>query len=127
MSVPPEDSPVVTIFADQGPLISEIVEKIRARGARTHTVSVDVGWVDSVSCAVLVLDSTAGMSAMRALSDLPAEGGAQVVVLMADQPTTDAERLCEGCRERHDLIMMRLGRADLSDQIADRVVGDHRP
>ncbi len=125
MTVAHDDSPVVTIFGDQGPLVSEIDTKIRDRGARTHTVSVDVGWVDSVSCALVVLDSTAGMSALRALSDLP-DSRVNVVVVMAEQASPDAERLCEGCRERHHLVMMRAGQTDLADRIADQIVGDHR-
>ncbi|MGA8850825.1 MAG: hypothetical protein WB508_03810 [Aeromicrobium sp.] len=119
------DSPVVTIFADQGPLVSEIDTKIRDRGATTHTVSVDVGWIDSVSCALVVLDSTAGMSAMRALSDLP-DSRVNVVVVMAEEVSPDAERLCEGCRERHHLVTMRANQTDLADRIADQIVGDRR-
>lgn len=124
-----DESPTVTIFADHGPLVSEIVEQIQARGAGTHTVSIEVGWVEPVSCAVLVLDSAAGMSAIRALSDLPTVGG-RVVAVITDPDHAEARTLCEGCRDRHDLVMMRLGADAPAEQIAEQVaaqlVGGHR-
>lgn len=116
------DGPIVTIFADDGPLVSEIAEKIRERGAGTHTVSVDVGWVDSASRALLVLDSVAGMSAVRALSDLP-DAGAHVVALITDESNADAETWCERCTYRHDLVLVWSGQTDLAEQVADQVVG----
>lgn len=125
----PDERPTVTIFADHGPFVSEIVGEIQARGAGTHTVSIEVGWVEPISCAVLVLDSAAGMSAIRALSDLPAVGG-RVVAVLTDPDHVEARTLCEGCTDRHDLVMMNLGSDDSAGHVAEQVaaqvvVGGH--
>ncbi len=118
-------SPTVTIFADHGPLVNEIADEIRARGAATHTVSIEAGWIDSISRALVVLDSAAGMSAVRSLCDLDS-ADAHVVALLTEASLPGAEDCCDRCADRHDIIMLRSGDADLVGRVVDEVVEGRR-
>lgn len=126
MSVLAGGSPTVTIFADHGPLVSQIGEELRARGAATHTVSIEAGWVDSTSYALVLLDSPAGISAVRDLCDR-AVADVHVVALLADEPESGVEELCDRCAERHGLVMIRATEDDLVARVVDEVVGGPRP
>lgn len=114
--------PIVTIYAQHGPLIEQIAEQVRERGASTHTVSIETGWVSSVSRAIMVLDCPAGMSAVRALCDADPYG-ARVVALLTEHSVVEAEDLCDRCIERHDLVVLRTADGDVIDRAVDEVVG----
>src|SRR5664279_3416600 len=81
MSVLADGSPTVTIFADHGPLVSRIGEELRARGAATHTISIESGWLESVARALVIGDSRAGLSAVRDLCERPTVPALVVVLL----------------------------------------------
>ncbi len=114
--------PIVTIYAQHSLLIDQIAEKVRERGASTHTVSVDTGWVSSISRAIMVLDCPAGMSAVRALCDADPYG-ARVVALLTEDSVVEAEDLCDRCTETHDLVVLRTGTEDVVDRVVDEVMG----
>jgi hypothetical protein len=118
-------SPIVTIYADHGQLVTEIADAIRARGAATHTVSIETGWVASVSRALLMLDSPAGLSAARALCDVD-DPFAHVVALLTHESGAEAEDLSDRCVQRHGLVAMRAENDDVVAQVADEIVGTHR-
>lgn len=124
-----DDSSTVTIFADYGPLVNEIADEIRARGAATHTISVEAGWIDSVSHALLVLDSAAGMSAVRALCRMSGTSAHVVALITEDSAVdaVDAVDLCDWCSEGHDLVMLRESEIDVVERVTDEVVGTDRP
>lgn len=115
-------SPTVTIYARHTPLIAAIADEVRARGASTHTVSIETGWVRTVSRALMVLDSPAGMSAVRGLCDAEPHG-ARVVALLTDDANVDAEDLCDRCIERHDLVILHSEDDDVVDRVVDELVG----
>lgn len=124
MTVPDGDAATVAVFADHGPLVNRIAETLRERGATTHTISVEAGWVASVSRAVVVLDSAAGMSAMRDLSER-AEVFAHVVALLPAESDEVMAELCDRCAERHHLVTIRSEDVDVVDRVADEVMDDH--
>jgi hypothetical protein len=113
--------PIVTIYAQHSVLIEQIAEKVRDRGASTHTVSVDTGWVSSVSRAIMVLDCPAGMSALRALCDADPYG-ARVVALLTEHSEVEAQDLCDRCIERHDLVVLRTRDDGTVDRVVDEVM-----
>lgn len=115
-------SPTVTIYARHTPLIAAIADEVRARGASTHTVSIETGWVRTVSRALMVLDSPAGMSAVRGLCEADPHG-ARVVALVADDSDVDAEDLCDRCIERHDLVIVHSTDDDVIGRTVDELVG----
>ncbi len=122
MSVLAEGSPTVTIFADHGPLVNQIGEELRARGAATHTVSIEVGWIESVSYGLVLLDSPAGISALRDLSER-AVGDVRVVALMNGHSRSEVEELATRCSKRHGLVMVRTAGDDLVERVVDEVLG----
>jgi len=125
MSVLADGSPTVTIFADHGPLASRIGEELRARGAATHTISIESGWLESVSRALVIGDSRAGLSAVRDLCERPTVP-ALVVVLLPECADVATEDLYASCSERHGLVTVRANEKDLVARVADEVVGSHR-
>ncbi len=116
------DSPTVTIYAHHSPLIARIADEVRDRGASTHTVSIETGWVRTVSRALVVLDSAAGRSAVRGLCEADPHG-ARVVALLADPSDAEAEDLCERCVERHDMVVLRGDGDDVISRAVDELVG----
>lgn len=122
MSVYANGSPTVTIFADHGPLVTRIGDELLARGASTHTVSVESGWLESASRAVVDMDSQAGRSAARDLCDRPAVP-TRVVALLPEGMDIDTEDLCDKCRDRHDLVVLSASQTDVVDRVAEEVVG----
>lgn len=135
-------SPTVTIFAQHTPLIAQIADEVRARGASTHTVSIETGWVPTVSRALMVLDSPAGMSAVRGLCEADPRDDLRVVALLTDDADADAEDLCDRCIERHDLVIVRADADadsasihdadsasvnDLVERTVDELVGPSQP
>ncbi len=115
-------SPTVTIYAQHTPLIAQIADEVRARGASTHTVSIETGWVATVSRALMVLDSPAGMSAVRGLCESEPHG-ARVVALLSDDSDVDAQDLCDRCIERHDLVILHRDDHDVVERAVDELVG----
>ena len=118
------EAPMVTIFADHGPLVARIADEIRDRGASTHTVSVEAGWLASVSRALVVVDSPAGLSAVRELCEIDAVP-ARVVALFTGRALAEAEDLCDRCVDRHRMTLMRSSDDNLLDRVADELVGQH--
>ncbi|MGJ9422978.1 hypothetical protein [Aeromicrobium sp. CF3.5] len=112
----------MTIYARHTPLIARIADEIRARGASTHTVSIETGWVKTVSRALMVLDSPAGMSAARGLCEADPHG-TRVVALLTDESDVDAEDLCDRCIERHDVVVLRSADDDVVERAVDELVG----
>lgn len=115
-------SPTVTIYASHTPLIAAIADEVRARGASTHTVSIETGWVRTVSRALMVLDSPAGMSAVRGLCEADSHG-ARVVALVTEESDVSAGDLCDQCIERHDLVIVRGVDDDVIERTVDELVG----
>lgn len=118
-------SPTVTIYARHTPLVAEIADEVRARGASTHTVSVETGWVPTVSRALMVLDSPAGMSAVRGLCEADPHG-TRVVALLTDRSDVDAADLCDRCVERHELVVLRSEDDDVVERAVDELVAAPR-
>lgn len=123
MSVLAEGSPTVTIFADHGPLVTQIGEELRSRGAATHTVSIEVGWVESVSFGLIVLDSPAGVAALRDLSERDV-GQVRVVALMTGRPQSGVEELVQRCTALHGLVLVHGPADDLVERVVHEVLRD---
>lgn len=117
-----DQSPTVTIYAKHTPLIAAIADEVRARGASTHTVSVETGWVRTVSRALMVLDSPAGMSAVRGLCEADLHG-TRVVALLTEESDVSAEDLCDQCIARHDLVIVHSDDDDVIERTVDELVG----
>lgn len=118
-------SPTVTIFAEHGPLVDDIADEIRARGAATHTVSVEAGWLASTTRALMMLDSRAGVSAVNELCD-SGVSGVHVVALVSDTSRDQMAEVCDTCAERNDFQVMHVDDDDVAARAAEEVVGPHR-
>lgn len=91
--------PTVTVFGDHDALDFALTKELGRRGCSLHAVTTPVGWLDSVTHAVIRLDSVAGR---RAIEELSTHAGPAAHVVVAVCQSTDdeaeASRLDDLCR-----------------------------
>lgn len=100
----------VTLFGDRDALDQAISDELQRRGCRIHSVSVESGWLDSATNAVVRLDSAAGASALRGLTAARGPGVHLVATCEHSAETLDSARLrhlCEECSAGHDVSLIR--------------------
>ena len=99
----------VTLFGDHDAIDQAISAELGRRGCRTHSISVETGWLTSTRYAVVRLDTAAGASALTGLTDAH-EPGVHVVAVgeePADPPVSNRLRhLCEECSATHDVSLL---------------------
>lgn len=99
---------IVTLFGDNDALDHALSDELGRRGTRTHTVSVETGWLASATHAVVRIDTAAGALALRELTT-GAQPPAHVVAVceISDDSTADRLReLCRQCGEHHDMSLI---------------------
>ena len=75
----------VTLFGSSDPLDQALSSQLDQRGCKTHSVTVATGWLQSVTHAIMRLDTVAGAEAFKQLADTPAPRSHVVAVC----PETD--------------------------------------
>src|SRR4051812_43193161 len=100
----------VTLFGDHDALDQAISEELERRGCRSHSVSVQSGWLPSASSVIVRIDTAAGASAVEGLTS--ADGPRVHLVATCADPaeplgTERLRRLCEECAATHDVSLIR--------------------
>ena len=99
----------VTLFGAHDAIGEAISNELERRGCRTHSVSVESGWLGSATNAIVRLDTAAGSSALKALTAAGVPGVHVVATCAATSSAPAAERLqrlCEECSQRHDVALL---------------------
>lgn len=102
-------TPTVTLFGDRDALDAAISDELGRRGRSTHSVTTAVGWLRSVTHAVIRVDTAAGEQALRDLAshDVPAT---QVVAVcgtpLDDATTARFDELCRQCGDHHEISLI---------------------
>lgn len=104
-----ESALTVTLFGVHDAIGEAISNELERRGCRTHSVSVESGWLGSATNAIVRLDTAAGSSALKALTEAGGRG-VHVVATCADPASVPGaerlQRLCEECSRRHDVSLI---------------------
>jgi hypothetical protein len=101
--------PTVTLFGDRDALDTAVSDELSRRGRSTHTVTTPVGWLSSVTHAVIRLDTTAGERAIQDLAsrDVPATHVVAVCQTPRDAATSARlDELCRTCGEHHEISLI---------------------
>jgi hypothetical protein len=115
-------APTVTLYGDHGELDTALSDELGRRGSVIHRITTPIGWLRSVTHAVIRIDTPVGEHALAQLAaqDLPATH----VVAVCETPLDDAEStrlrdLCRQCGDHHDvsLIWHPLFDVDVSDVV----------
>lgn len=103
------NTPTVTLFGDRDALDEAISDELGRRGRSTHSVTTPVGWLRSVTHAVLRIDTAAGERALRDLAshDVPATQ----VVAVCESPLDETvsarlDELCRQCGQHHEISLI---------------------
>jgi hypothetical protein len=97
--------PTVTLFGNLDPLGEALTDELTLRGFSTHAVTTSMGWMGSVTRAVIRLDTPAGQQAFADLTSGRDVPSAQVVAVC--ETTEDAgaaarmDELCRRCGDDH--------------------------
>jgi hypothetical protein len=121
--------PTITVFGDRDALDAALSDELSRRGRSTHTVTTPLGWLASVTHAVVRLDTAPGERALQdlALRDVPATH----VVAVCETPLDDAtsarfDELCRQCGDHHEVSVIWHGplevHADALTQATPRAV-----
>ncbi|MET0766344.1 MAG: hypothetical protein ABWY50_01745 [Aeromicrobium sp.] len=101
--------PTVTMFGTRDALDTALSDELERRGRSTHVVTTPVGWLKSVTHAVIRVDSAAGERALRdlAMHETPP---AQVVAVcetpLDDETSARLDRLCRECGVHHEISLI---------------------
>lgn len=103
------DGPLVTVFGDHDALDSALNAELDRRGRCTHTISTPMGWLTSVTHAVIRLNTKTGEQALRDLATR--EVPATQVVAVCEVPRDDAasamvDELCRRSGEHHEISLI---------------------
>jgi hypothetical protein len=101
--------PTVTMFGTRDALASALSDELGRRGCSTHVVTTPMGWLTSVTHAILRLDTAPGERAMADLTSrsLPATHIIAVCVTSDDQAVTARlDDICRQCGADHDVSMI---------------------
>jgi hypothetical protein len=98
-----------TVFGAHDPLDAALSDELGRRGCSTHTVTTPMGWLTTVTHAIVRLDTRAGEQAM---SDLTSRHIPAIHVVAVCATSNDAEAaariddLCRLCGDSHDVSMI---------------------
>lgn len=100
--------PTVTLFGARDALDTALSDELGRRGCSTHTVTTPVGWLTSVTQAVIRLDTASGESALH---DLMAERRPPAHVVAVCQTSDEAtsarlDALCRACGDSHEISLI---------------------
>lgn len=97
--------PTVTMFGDRDALDTALSDELGRRGSSTHVVTTPLGWLASVTNAVIRIDTVAGRRAIDDLMarDLPSLHVVAVCVTTDDEDAShQTDLLCRRCGDDHD-------------------------
>ncbi len=99
----------LTLFGDNGRIDHALSAELDRRGTRTHTVSVETGWLPSAENVICRLDTVAGQRALEGLAGR--NRPAAHVLAMCQRPTSEYEArrlrdLCEECGRHHEVSLV---------------------
>jgi hypothetical protein len=89
----------VTLFGDHDALDQAISEELGRRGCRTHSISVEAGWLASTTHAVVRLDTAPGASALEGLATAHCQGVHLVAICENPETALAANQLRHQCEE----------------------------
>ena len=101
--------PTVTLFGNRDDLDAALGDELGRRGCSTHAVTTPMGWLTSVTHAVVRLDTPAGEQAMADLTSrrIPAIHVVAVCATSDDQvAAAKLDDLCRLCGDSHDVSMI---------------------
>lgn len=99
----------VTLFGENDVLDRALSQELGQRGCRTHSVTVETGWLRSATHAILRLDTKPGA---RALEELATVDSPRVHVVATCERTDDDHAsellrdLCRQCGDHHDISLI---------------------
>lgn len=99
----------VTMFGTHDAIEKAISDELGRRGCRTHSVSVETGWLQSTRHAIVRLDTIAGDSAIRGLTAAEGPGVHVVAICLEPADARDSARLrqlCEECSSTHNVSLI---------------------
>ncbi|KAA1395833.1 hypothetical protein [Aeromicrobium ginsengisoli] len=99
----------VTIFGGSDPLDHALSNQLDRRGCKTHSVTVATGWLQSVTHAIMRLDTVAGAEAFKQLADTPEPRSHVVAVCPETEDAAESDRvrdLCRACGVHHDVALI---------------------
>lgn len=103
------DRPLVTVFGDHDALDAALNDELGRRGRNTHTISTPLGWITSVTHAVLRLNTETGVQALRELASRESPPSQIVAVCERSSDDLSSARvadLCRQCGEHHDVTLI---------------------
>lgn len=101
--------PTVTLFGNRDALDAALSDELGRRGCSTHSVTTPMGWLTSVTHAIVRLDTRAGEQAMSDLTsrEIPATHVIAVCVTSDDEvAAARLDHLCRQCGDSHDVSMI---------------------
>ncbi|MET0932027.1 MAG: hypothetical protein ABWX74_21100 [Aeromicrobium sp.] len=101
--------PTVTLFGDRDALDAALSDELGRRGRSTHSVTTPVGWLRSVTHAVIRLDTAAGERALKDLAahDVPSTQVVAVCETQLDDATSARiDELCRQCGLHHEISLI---------------------
>lgn len=101
--------PTVTLFGNRDALDAALSDELGRRGCSTHAVTTPMGWLTSVTHAVVRLDTRAGEHAMADLTsrEFPTIHVVAVCATSDDQvAAAKLDDLCRLCGDSHDVSMI---------------------
>jgi hypothetical protein len=100
--------PTVTLFGTRDALDTAISDELGRRGRSIHTVSTPVGWLSSVTQAIIRLDTVAGAHALDDLMARERPATHVVAVCQTSDELTSARlhALCRRCGENHEVSLI---------------------
>jgi hypothetical protein len=119
------NAPTVTLFGDRDALDTALSDELGRRGRSIHSVTTPLGWLTSVTHAVVRLDSAPGERAMQdlALRDVPATHVVAVCETPLDEVTSGRlDELCRQCGDHHEISV--IWHPPLEVSVTDDAAGD---
>jgi hypothetical protein len=101
--------PTVTMFGNRDALDAALSDELGRRGCSTHSVTTPVGWLTSITNAVVRLDTETGEHAMADLTsrDVPATHVVAVCATSDDElVAARLDELGRQCGDHHDVSMI---------------------
>lgn len=103
------DRPLVTVFGDHDALDAALNDELDRRGRAIHSVTTPLGWLSSVTHAVLRVNSATGVEALRDLAsrDAPPTQVVAVCETGVDEALFEqVAELCRRCGEHHAITLI---------------------
>jgi hypothetical protein len=100
--------PTVTVFGAHDLVDAALSDELGRRGCSTHSVTVPTGWLNSVTHAVIRLDTPAGERAIEELTGQQTKATHVVAVCATRDDATSArlDQLCQDAGKLHDISVI---------------------